>query len=147
MGGPLGIGDIEEFEGHACITCPWHRYKITLDTGDKLYQVCLLPLRRRRVLAQGHGLSHCTQRRIVALGNVRSQLFRARVRRWELVCMEMNGAGSELCQRQAGTRPKLVSSAHVYRHVYRHVYIGMCIGMCMGMCIGMRIDMCIEALG
>lgn len=38
MGGPLGIGDIEEFESHICIVCPWHRYMITIDSGKKLFQ-------------------------------------------------------------------------------------------------------------
>mmetsp|Transcript_12137 Transcript_12137/g.21750 ORF Transcript_12137/g.21750 Transcript_12137/m.21750 type:complete len:272 (-) Transcript_12137:668-1483(-) len=37
-GGPLGIGDIEEINGRKCITCPWHNYKIDLQSGDKYYQ-------------------------------------------------------------------------------------------------------------
>ena len=36
-GGPLTLGDIEEVGGRTCITCPWHRYHIALDNGDKLY--------------------------------------------------------------------------------------------------------------
>jgi hypothetical protein len=32
-GGPLLQGDIEDFAGHACLVCPWHRYKIELNTG------------------------------------------------------------------------------------------------------------------
>ncbi|CCW71001.1 unnamed protein product [Phytomonas sp. Hart1] len=36
-GGPLLNGDIEDFGGHLCIECPWHRYKIALDTGEGLY--------------------------------------------------------------------------------------------------------------
>ncbi|XP_008049311.1 Rieske domain-containing protein isoform X2 [Carlito syrichta] len=37
-GGPLHLGDIEEFDGRPCIVCPWHKYKITLATGEGLYQ-------------------------------------------------------------------------------------------------------------
>ncbi|AYU79552.1 Rieske [2Fe-2S] domain/Rieske-like [2Fe-2S] domain containing protein, putative [Leishmania donovani] len=36
-GGPLLLGDIEEMGGHPCIICPWHSYKIALDTGEGLY--------------------------------------------------------------------------------------------------------------
>jgi nitrite reductase/ring-hydroxylating ferredoxin subunit/ferredoxin-NADP reductase len=36
-GGPLLRGDIEEMGGHPCIVCPWHSYKIALDTGEGLY--------------------------------------------------------------------------------------------------------------
>lgn len=28
----------QEFDGRACIVCPWHKYKITLETGEGLYQ-------------------------------------------------------------------------------------------------------------
>nr|XP_057925768.1 Rieske domain-containing protein [Doryrhamphus excisus]XP_057925769.1 Rieske domain-containing protein [Doryrhamphus excisus]XP_057925770.1 Rieske domain-containing protein [Doryrhamphus excisus] len=37
-GGALEHGDIEEFNGRACIVCPWHKYKITLAEGEGLYQ-------------------------------------------------------------------------------------------------------------
>lgn len=37
-GGPLHLGDIEDFDGRSCIVCPWHKYKITLATGEGLYQ-------------------------------------------------------------------------------------------------------------
>jgi nitrite reductase/ring-hydroxylating ferredoxin subunit len=37
-GGPLALGDIEELEGHQCLVCPWHYYKVALDTGEKWYQ-------------------------------------------------------------------------------------------------------------
>ena len=36
-GGPLLNGDIEELGGHPCIVCPWHSYKIALDTGEGMY--------------------------------------------------------------------------------------------------------------
>ena len=36
-GGPLAIGDIEDVDGRACLSCPWHLYKVTLDTGERLY--------------------------------------------------------------------------------------------------------------
>ncbi|GFH07333.1 rieske domain-containing protein [Haematococcus lacustris] len=32
-GGPLGIGDIEEVNGRACLVCPWHYYKIDIESG------------------------------------------------------------------------------------------------------------------
>lgn len=38
MGGPLDAGDIEEVGGSLAVTCPWHRYKITLAGGEGLYQ-------------------------------------------------------------------------------------------------------------
>ena len=37
-GGPLGLGDIEEIDGKACLNCSWHHYKITIEGGEKLYQ-------------------------------------------------------------------------------------------------------------
>jgi len=36
-GGPPGIGDIEDVGGRACLSCPWHLYKVTLESGEKLY--------------------------------------------------------------------------------------------------------------
>ena len=36
-GGPLAVGDIEDVGGKPCLSCPWHLYKVTLDTGEKLY--------------------------------------------------------------------------------------------------------------
>lgn len=39
MGGPLLHADIEDCGSFGpCIVCPWHRYKISLRTGDSLYQ-------------------------------------------------------------------------------------------------------------
>ncbi|NXY47405.1 RFESD protein, partial [Ceuthmochares aereus] len=37
-GGPLRLGEIEDIDGQACIVCPWHKYKITLGTGEGLYE-------------------------------------------------------------------------------------------------------------
>ncbi|XP_075397408.1 Rieske domain-containing protein isoform X1 [Tenrec ecaudatus] len=37
-GGPLHLGEIEDFNGQSCIVCPWHKFKITLATGEGLYQ-------------------------------------------------------------------------------------------------------------
>eukprot|EP00796_Vickermania_ingenoplastis_P009262 gene9262-6513_t len=36
-GGPLLMGDIEDLGGHPCLVCPWHRYPISLRTGEGLY--------------------------------------------------------------------------------------------------------------
>lgn len=38
MGGPLDQGDIEDIAGQLVVTCPWHRYKISLAAGEGLYQ-------------------------------------------------------------------------------------------------------------
>jgi nitrite reductase/ring-hydroxylating ferredoxin subunit len=48
MGGPLATGDIEELvlerptgrgeEVHPCVVCPWHKYKISLKTGEGIYR-------------------------------------------------------------------------------------------------------------
>ena len=37
-GGPLGVGEIEDLNGRACLICPWHHYKIDVASGDKYYQ-------------------------------------------------------------------------------------------------------------
>ncbi|XP_071436557.1 Rieske domain-containing protein [Pithys albifrons albifrons] len=37
-GGPLCLGEIEDINGQACIVCPWHKFKITLETGEGLYE-------------------------------------------------------------------------------------------------------------
>ncbi|CAB9505971.1 Rieske domain-containing protein [Seminavis robusta] len=45
MGGPLSMGDIEDLtlpeKGesvvHPCVVCPWHKYKISLKTGEGIY--------------------------------------------------------------------------------------------------------------
>eukprot|EP01098_Paradermamoeba_levis_P009994 TRINITY_DN4187_c0_g1_i3.p1 TRINITY_DN4187_c0_g1~~TRINITY_DN4187_c0_g1_i3.p1 ORF type:complete len:239 (+),score=83.97 TRINITY_DN4187_c0_g1_i3:32-718(+) len=36
-GGPLETGDIEDFHGRKCVFCPWHNYKIDIETGEGLY--------------------------------------------------------------------------------------------------------------
>lgn len=37
-GALLTDGPIEEVAGRLSIVCPWHSYKVTLDTGEKLYR-------------------------------------------------------------------------------------------------------------
>ncbi|KAM6991109.1 Rieske domain-containing protein [Passerculus sandwichensis] len=37
-GGPLCFGEIEDIDGQACIVCPWHKFKIALETGEGLYK-------------------------------------------------------------------------------------------------------------
>jgi len=37
-GGPLALGDIEDVDGNACLTCPWHFYKVSITDGNKYYQ-------------------------------------------------------------------------------------------------------------
>lgn len=36
MGTPLVGGDIEDLDGHACVVCPAHRYRIDIATGHKV---------------------------------------------------------------------------------------------------------------
>jgi hypothetical protein len=36
------LGDIEEIDGRHCLVCPWHYSRVTLDTGEKYYQVACL---------------------------------------------------------------------------------------------------------
>ncbi|XP_038044078.1 Rieske domain-containing protein-like [Patiria miniata] len=37
-GGPLDVGNIEDINGVSCVVCPWHKYKISLATGEGFYQ-------------------------------------------------------------------------------------------------------------
>lgn len=37
-GAPLSEGDIEDVGGRCILVCPWHRYKIAVDSGECLYQ-------------------------------------------------------------------------------------------------------------
>ncbi|XP_071789502.1 Rieske domain-containing protein-like [Asterias amurensis] len=37
-GGPLDVGNIEEVNGVSCVVCPWHKYKISLGSGEGFYQ-------------------------------------------------------------------------------------------------------------
>ncbi|CAI9565860.1 unnamed protein product [Staurois parvus] len=37
-GGPLHLGEIEDLDGRACVICPWHKFKIVLESGEGLYQ-------------------------------------------------------------------------------------------------------------
>lgn len=38
MGGPLAESDIEELGSTVVAVCPWHHYRISLDTGEGFYQ-------------------------------------------------------------------------------------------------------------
>ena len=42
MGGPLAEGDIEDItlnnEIHPCVVCPWHKYNVSLITGEGIYK-------------------------------------------------------------------------------------------------------------
>ena len=52
-GGPLADGDIEDFGGSACISCPWHHYKITLARGEALYVALDVASGARAVKSKG----------------------------------------------------------------------------------------------
>lgn len=32
------MGDIEDFNGLSCLVCPWHHYKVHIETGNMVYQ-------------------------------------------------------------------------------------------------------------
>uniref|UniRef100_A0A2C9LQI3 Rieske domain-containing protein n=1 Tax=Biomphalaria glabrata TaxID=6526 RepID=A0A2C9LQI3_BIOGL len=36
-GGPLYLGDIKDTSEYSCIVCPWHKYKLTVQSGEGLY--------------------------------------------------------------------------------------------------------------
>ena len=52
-GGPLADGDIEDFGGSSCISCPWHHYKITLARGEALYVALDVASGARAVKSKG----------------------------------------------------------------------------------------------
>lgn len=52
-GGPLGLGDIEEIGGEACITCAWHNYPVSLEDGSKLYQGLELDKTTKKLVPSG----------------------------------------------------------------------------------------------
>ena len=35
-GGPLGNGDIEDFFGTTVVKCPWHSYRVEVETGNSV---------------------------------------------------------------------------------------------------------------
>jgi nitrite reductase/ring-hydroxylating ferredoxin subunit len=52
-GGPLADGDIEDFGGSLCVSCPWHHYKITLGRGEALYVALDMASGAREVKSKG----------------------------------------------------------------------------------------------
>ena len=36
-GGPLHLGDIEEIDDTVCVKCPWHGWKMDLETGKVVH--------------------------------------------------------------------------------------------------------------
>ncbi|GAB5368319.1 hypothetical protein AAMO2058_001309400 [Amorphochlora amoebiformis] len=48
-GAPLQMGDIEDFDGHTCIKCPWHSYRIDIKTGDHIQAVYSADRTKRKV--------------------------------------------------------------------------------------------------
>lgn len=61
-GGPLADGDIEDFGGSACISCPWHHYRITLARGEALYEAVELGSGARAVKSKGvRQRAHCVR--------------------------------------------------------------------------------------
>jgi nitrite reductase/ring-hydroxylating ferredoxin subunit len=63
MGGPIAVGDIEDFMGDTVITCPWHSYKISLSDGSKYFKpVTFDPITK---VARSHNwekATECSQR-------------------------------------------------------------------------------------
>ena len=64
-GGPLALGDIEDIHGQPCLRCPWHYYRVAIDTGEKFYHGTvaeadtgrLLPGPWKRWAGQARGVS------------------------------------------------------------------------------------------
>eukprot|EP00757_Euglenozoa_sp_SAG-D1_P024410 gene24410-1565_t len=52
-GGPLLNGDIEDYGGHPCVSCPWHGYKIGLDTGEGYYLGLTADFKTQEVKSKG----------------------------------------------------------------------------------------------
>ncbi|XP_053265007.1 Rieske domain-containing protein [Podarcis raffonei] len=69
-GGPLHEGDIEDINGQPCIICPWHSYKITLATGEGLYQAINPREPSPKPKWQSKGVKQRTHRVTVDSGNV-----------------------------------------------------------------------------
>jgi len=53
-GGPLHLGDIEDFGGQQCVRCPWHSYKIVLSTGECLYKALDSTIKSKGVKQRTH---------------------------------------------------------------------------------------------
>ena len=52
-GGPLHNGDVEDMGGHPCIICPWHSYRIALDTGEGLYRGINMSSKKEEIRSKG----------------------------------------------------------------------------------------------
>jgi ferredoxin-NADP reductase/nitrite reductase/ring-hydroxylating ferredoxin subunit len=52
-GGPLGIGEIEDVNGEACIKCPWHAYPVSLVDGSKFYESLELDKQTKKLVPAG----------------------------------------------------------------------------------------------
>ncbi|XP_022083149.1 Rieske domain-containing protein-like [Acanthaster planci] len=59
-GGPLDVGNIEDINGISCIVCPWHKYKISLETGEGFYQSIDLKNPRRAPCWKSKGIKQRT---------------------------------------------------------------------------------------
>ncbi|XP_023067950.1 Rieske domain-containing protein isoform X2 [Piliocolobus tephrosceles] len=57
-GGPLHLGDIEDFDGRPCIVCPWHKYKITLATGEAIQDPFFTFLKTPRLWCEDFRIPH-----------------------------------------------------------------------------------------
>lgn len=67
-GGPLHNGDIEDLGGHPCVICPWHSYRISLETGEGLYVG--LDLAAKKECVKSKGIKQRIHPVIVRDGNV-----------------------------------------------------------------------------
>lgn len=61
-GGPLGLGDIEEVNGEACIKCPWHAYQVSLNDGGKFYEGLVLDQTTKKLVPSGWQKKQFAQR-------------------------------------------------------------------------------------
>ncbi|XP_073431517.1 Rieske domain-containing protein [Dendrobates tinctorius] len=69
-GGPLHLGEIEDINGQACVVCPWHKYKIVLETGEGLYQGVNPQDTKRSKMWFSKGQKQRTHKVIVKNGNI-----------------------------------------------------------------------------
>lgn len=61
MGGPLSEGDIEDFGGQSCVTCPWHGHKASqgqkglCSAGQQQLPLLLIPSKRLQISLESGG--------------------------------------------------------------------------------------------
>jgi nitrite reductase/ring-hydroxylating ferredoxin subunit len=81
-GGPLVDGAIEDLGGAACVSCPWHKYRIGLDSGESFYE-SLLDMATKATVVKSKGVKQRVHPAMLRGGRVyvcdssRSDIFQA----------------------------------------------------------------------